>query len=127
MRKIHAHKSIEKIDVVTETWKYEQNILPNLKLKLYKSYSSSRNHNETKLFQAQKRYGYGYLLESSSGLVDSAVTVLASNNSTETIQDIILPWNKGDYNAHFLRYDNCLLYTSPSPRDKRQSRMPSSA
>ena len=24
-------------------------------------------------------------------------------------------------------YDFCLLYTSPSPRDKRQSRMPSSA
>ena len=23
--------------------------------------------------------------------------------------------------------NNCLLYTSPSPRDKRQSRMPSSA
>ena len=25
------------------------------------------------------------------------------------------------------RYKVCLLYTSPSPRDKRQSRMPSSA
>ena len=25
------------------------------------------------------------------------------------------------------RYRACLLYTSPSPRDKRQSRMPSSA
>ena len=25
------------------------------------------------------------------------------------------------------RYRHCLLYTSPSPRDKRQSRMPSSA
>ena len=25
------------------------------------------------------------------------------------------------------RFDACLLYTSPSPRDKRQSRMPSSA
>ena len=25
------------------------------------------------------------------------------------------------------RDKNCLLYTSPSPRDKRQSRMPSSA
>ena len=25
------------------------------------------------------------------------------------------------------RVENCLLYTSPSPRDKRQSRMPSSA
>ena len=24
-------------------------------------------------------------------------------------------------------YEHCLLYTSPSPRDKRQSRMPSSA
>ena len=28
----------------------------------------------------------------------------------------LTPWDKG-----------CLLYTSPSPRDKRQSRMPSSA
>ena len=27
----------------------------------------------------------------------------------------------------FGMYNNCLLYTSPSPRDKRQSRMPSSA
>ena len=27
----------------------------------------------------------------------------------------------------FTRSDSCLLYTSPSPRDKRQSRMPSSA
>ena len=26
-----------------------------------------------------------------------------------------------------VRYEICLLYTSPSPRDKRQSRMPSSA
>ena len=26
-----------------------------------------------------------------------------------------------------LRFKICLLYTSPSPRDKRQSRMPSSA
>ena len=28
---------------------------------------------------------------------------------------------------HLLREYYCLLYTSPSPRDKRQSRMPSSA
>ena len=28
---------------------------------------------------------------------------------------------------HNLKADSCLLYTSPSPRDKRQSRMPSSA
>ena len=27
----------------------------------------------------------------------------------------------------YIEYEPCLLYTSPSPRDKRQSRMPSSA
>ena len=32
----------------------------------------------------------------------------------------------GDFDAA-LKARNCLLYTSPSPRDKRQSRMPSSA
>ena len=37
---------------------------------------------------------------------------------------------KEPYGAHFItgmEYEDCLLYTSPSPRDKRQSRMPSSA
>ena len=29
--------------------------------------------------------------------------------------------------AEGVYYTDCLLYTSPSPRDKRQSRMPSSA
>ena len=31
------------------------------------------------------------------------------------------------YNVAVQRFNHCLLYTSPSPRDKRQSRMPSSA
>ena len=31
-----------------------------------------------------------------------------------------------DYHLKY-EYTSCLLYTSPSPRDKRQSRMPSSA
>ena len=31
------------------------------------------------------------------------------------------------YDLELLHFDICLLYTSPSPRDKRQSRMPSSA
>ena len=33
--------------------------------------------------------------------------------------------DNGGYSAPL--YYSCLLYTSPSPRDKRQSRMPSSA
>ena len=35
------------------------------------------------------------------------------------------PWNQRGGSYSF--YEDCLLYTSPSPRDKRQSRMPSSA
>ena len=35
------------------------------------------------------------------------------------------PFTNGD--LHLGHALNCLLYTSPSPRDKRQSRMPSSA
>ena len=31
-----------------------------------------------------------------------------------------------DFNLKYI-YDICLLYTSPSPRDMRRSRMPSSA
>ena len=33
-------------------------------------------------------------------------------------------WKKGEESGHF---QNCLLYTSPSPRDGLLSRMPSSA
>ena len=32
-----------------------------------------------------------------------------------------------DFSAIFTIVDTCLLYTSPSPRDQRGSRMPSSA
>ena len=32
-----------------------------------------------------------------------------------------------NYGKTWTNISNCLLYTSPSPRDKRQSRMPSSA
>ena len=31
------------------------------------------------------------------------------------------------YNTYWVRYNDCLLYTSPSPRDYAASRMPSSA
>ena len=41
--------------------------------------------------------------------------------------DVILPWSFGMKKSELAQYYACLLYTSPSPRDKRQSRMPSSA
>ena len=33
----------------------------------------------------------------------------------------------GDDAFYYYTYDLCLLYTSPSPRDRQKSRMPSSA
>ena len=42
------------------------------------------------------------------------------------VQSLELHLNAGDIGC-LLGPSGCLLYTSPSPRDKRQSRMPSSA
>ena len=36
-------------------------------------------------------------------------------------------WEVKALRAGRVQFGDCLLYTSPSPRDKRQSRMPSSA
>ena len=55
---------------------------------------------------------------------DQATIDLMTTDSTTTVTQV------GARQANFLEQNNfitCLLYTSPSPRDKRQSRMPSSA
>ena len=36
-------------------------------------------------------------------------------------------FGQGGYTKKILSYKDCLLYTSPSPRDRTRSRMPSSA
>ena len=46
---------------------------------------------------------------------------LDNGASTQKPQSVI------DAINHFYTHDNCLLYTSPSPRDATLSRMPSSA
>ena len=59
--------------------------------------------------------------------------LLNSNKETEKYFDIYLAnlYNEDtqgiDQKMEYLSNISCLLYTSPSPRDKRQSRMPSSA
>ena len=39
----------------------------------------------------------------------------------------LVDYSIGKFTKTDREYSTCLLYTSPSPRDKRQSRMPSSA
>ena len=51
-------------------------------------------------------------------------TEIASYNTRAVVSVVPLLANSP---LRFTRAMTCLLYTSPSPRDKRQSRMPSSA
>ena len=64
------------------------------------------------------------------GFKDIQVPSFDEDAGYETIIEK-LKQEAGGENQSFLWYRNkirnCLLYTSPSPRDKRQSRMPSSA
>ena len=55
------------------------------------------------------------------GMLDSTLVVVATEFGRK-------PAFSGDGRSHHpICFSTCLLYTSPSPRDKRQSRMPSSA
>ena len=72
---------------------------------------------------------------------DKEIEVIFGNNSTSSEEKIILPEinnvfdldniasirGAADNEALIYKYRNCLLYTSPSPRDVEESRMPSSA
>ena len=61
--------------------------------------------------------------------IDSMMKRIHSVPIIETLQMEILRLDEGECEGHVPRAKkwDCLLYTSPSPRDKRQSRMPSSA
>ena len=54
---------------------------------------------------------------------DPATTDEWKNKNLKEIQERMNGWQLESFKESY----DCLLYTSPSPRDKRQSRMPSSA
>ena len=57
-RRFNTGQLPSKISIATESWKYEQNILPNLKLDLFRSFSKSINGDTSKIFQFIERYAY---------------------------------------------------------------------
>ena len=59
-------------------------------------------------------------------LEDLPLEVTTGENLTSVVADL-KGTKTSEGSTDLLRADTCLLYTSPSPRDKRQSRMPSSA
>ena len=55
-------------------------------------------------------------------------TKLPSNLATdEYVQGFLPQGEEWDHNYEYTYVNGCLLYTSPSPRDRQKSRMPSSA
>ena len=78
-------------------------------------------------------------LPASVGKIEGIYSLADANPSTESVADISLELTKLRGEKNRLKdqislllnrcesLQGCLLYTSPSPRDKRQSRMPSSA
>ena len=56
---------------------------------------------------------------------DGDMDIVSANLIWDVYGDTSVAWYENDGNADPTW--TCLLYTSPSPRDKRQSRMPSSA
>ena len=53
--------------------------------------------------------------------------IVKSVGSVKTLEEDHLLISTDDDNFYNLETGTCLLYTSPSPRDNRTSRMPSSA
>ena len=61
---------------------------------------------------------------------DPSLLTIAAVDAIKKAKVIVFPVsddNKKSFAAEIVKKYTCLLYTSPSPRDKRQSRMPSSA
>ena len=92
IRHYNTGQTNSKINVITETWNYEQSLLPSLKLDLFKSYSLSKNDRRSILYNFRERYAY---------------TENVNNKSLETIQNYLVNdkagafYDRYDYNEYF--------------------------
>ena len=90
------------------------------------NYTSVSRHNKRQVYQgffSVEEYDLSYKKFDGS---HSEVVTRGALISSDAV--IVLPYDPvSDRVLLVEQFRTCLLYTSPSPRDKRQSRMPSSA
>ena len=119
---------------------------------VYRTASGAPGHN---YWQQRADYQIEAALDETNRRVTASQTITYANNSPDTLPYLWLQLDQnrfrrdsleersrtggkaddgvsdelsfGTLRRHQAKRDTCLLYTSPSPRDKRQSRMPSSA
>ena len=77
--------------------------------------------NTIKRLNKKKAWKYGYNKEHDVVVISKDGTI----GDVYSIQNLHIALPKEPKNIH--KFKNCLLYTSPSPRDRSVSRMPSSA
>ena len=86
---------------------------------------------QTKLYAGNGSNGHAITLDGSENMQPDWVWIKARNSNSHRLTDSVRGATKilySDLNyAEVTDADTCLLYTSPSPRDRQKSRMPSSA
>ena len=90
------------------------------------------NLKNQKLIADNKKARYNYFIEEEieCGIVLEGSEVKSMRNGRVSILESYANIEQQQLwliNCHVPNYENCLLYTSPSPRDRSVSRMPSSA
>ena len=75
----------------------------------------------------EEAYTYNYRLDLQGDNITLAAEAVAWVQCRRAVADACASHHLKEITCGTIVYDGCLLYTSPSPRDQRGSRMPSSA
>ena len=79
------------------------------------------------LFSEEKeKINYALGMLATAAALERPTELFLTGKSIKSFLDV-KDYNSSNYSISDELISSCLLYTSPSPRDKRQSRMPSSA
>ena len=93
---------------------------------------SKKTNNGLKIICLNRKASFNYFFEDllEAGIVLKGSEIKSIRNGKVNIADSYAVEKNGEIvliNSHIASYKDCLLYTSPSPRDRQKSRMPSSA